>query len=89
MKNTEGDLVTPARDAVLETFKVHGPMTDADMIEKYAGPRHSDRSLVRRRVELMSSGLIADTGHRKEEAVLRGRKRQSIVWRATQAAWAS
>jgi len=63
------------RETVFETLRVRGPMTDVDLVELL--PLESPSGVRTRRRELVSAGLVEDTGGR--ETLPSGRK--AIVWR--------
>ena len=68
--------VRPRQAAVLEAFRVNGPMTDSSLRRVYSGPAQSDSGLRTRRCELVTLGLLVDTG--KRERASNGRR--AIVW---------
>lgn len=81
------DTLRANQAAVLDFLRASGPMTDATLVEAYNGtawsdgttlPRQSQSGLRTRRAELVTAGLVTDTGER--EFLASGRK--AIVWAA-------
>lgn len=67
-----------SQDAVLATFWRFGPMTDQELVDRYAGPPQSTSGLRTRRHELVDRGLIRDSGERRKLES----GRLAIVWTA-------
>lgn len=73
------------RDAILKILKAHGPMTDEQIREIYAGrtefghdyPFASPSGLRSRRSELVRLGLVVDSGQLGKTAS----GRQTIIWK--------
>lgn len=68
--------VTAKQQAVLETFKNYGPMTDQDVQRLYRGPRQSESGLRSRRKELCDRGILKDSG--VKDKLLSGR--WAVIW---------
>jgi len=65
--------------AVLDTFRQHGPLTQEELVTRYArAPMQSDSGLRTRASELVALGKLVDTGKRRK--LKSGRK--AIIWRA-------
>jgi len=82
------DKVRLSQEAVLRVFKQFGAMTDQELLKKYAFcidycgwliPQQSESGIRTRRSELVTKGLVVDSG---EKSMLpTGRK--AIIWKAT------
>lgn len=73
------DHIRASQNAVLVFLRRHGAMCDADLVARYDGtPSQSPSGLRTRRKELLTRGLVADTGTQ----TLMPSGRWSTVWGA-------
>lgn len=71
-----------ARSAILEAFRVHGPMTDDELVAQLAPQGHYGPTLRTARSALKAAGLVVDTGRTKPSP----RGHQQVVWRLSDGA---
>ena len=75
------DRLRASQDAVLAFLRRQGPMIDTVLVDTYNGEVHQSPSGLRtRRSELVTRGLVQDTGVRVRLAT----GRNAIVWAVTQ-----
>lgn len=74
--------VSEVQHKILTLLKIHGPMSDQQLVERFDGcwpSSATDQSVRSRRGELVRKGLVVDTGRRSTTKY----GRSCVVWKAS------